>query len=71
MGAGMRDAMIEFRGTKGTLYVSWGGYEIVPDALAPDEIPVRSPLTRVQDRRYRASAKAVIEARKKPVPDGP
>lgn len=59
------NAMVEFRGSKGTLYVTWSGYEVLPDVLAPGEIPARSPLTREQDRQYRAGAKAVIEARKK------
>ncbi len=63
------NAMVEFRGSKGTLYVTWSGYELLPDVLAPDEIPARGPLTREQDRRYRAGAKAVIEARKKTGPD--
>jgi len=62
-------ADLEFRGTKGTLYIGWGNYEVVPDILAPDEIPARGPLTRASDRRYRSGAKAMIEARKKPTPD--
>lgn len=59
------DAAIEFRGTKGTLYVTWAGYEIAPDAVSSDEVPARGPLTRDADRRYRAGAKAAIVAAKK------
>jgi predicted dehydrogenase len=62
-------ADLEFRGTKGTLYVSGGSVEVVPDALADDEIPARSPITRARDRRYRTGAKAVISPRKTPAPD--
>jgi predicted dehydrogenase len=62
-------ADLEFRGTKGTLYVSGGSVEVVPDALAPDEIPARSPITRAGDRRYRTGAKSVISPRKTPAPD--
>ena len=54
---------IEFRGTKGTLYITWSGYEIVPEVLTPNEFPARSPLTRVADRDYRKGAKAEIEAK--------
>jgi predicted dehydrogenase len=63
------NADLEFRGTKGTLYVTYGGYEVVPDALAPDDVPARSPLNRAQDRRYRAGAKPAITASKKPTVD--
>ena len=41
---------IEFRGTKGTLYLFSDGYEIVPDEITPNEFPARTPL----DRRVRA-----------------
>jgi predicted dehydrogenase len=63
------NADLEFRGTKGTLYVRGGGYEVVPDAIGSDEIPARGPLTRSQDRRYRTGAKPTIAAAKKSAPD--
>ena len=59
-----RNGEIEFRGTKGTLYLQNNGYEIVPDMLTPNEFPARSPLTRDKDRLYRQGAKAEIEAKK-------
>ena len=32
---------IEFRGTKGTLYLSTNGYEVVPEIVTPNEFPAR------------------------------
>jgi predicted dehydrogenase len=56
---------IVFHGTKGTLYMQGGSYEIVPDALPVNEFFARSPLTRQRDRTYRVGAKPEIEAAKK------
>jgi predicted dehydrogenase len=53
---------IEFRGTKGTLYLYSNGYEIVPDEITPNEFPARTPLDRNYERGYRTGAKADIEA---------
>lgn len=62
--ANANQAEIVFCGTKGTLYLSTRGYEIVPDALPVNDFPARTPLTREQDRKYRAGAKPEIEAAK-------
>jgi predicted dehydrogenase len=59
-----RPGEIEFRGTKGTLYVQWNGYEIVPEVLTDKEFPARSPLTRDRDRLYRQGSKAQIKPKK-------
>jgi predicted dehydrogenase len=59
-----RPGEIEFRGTKGTLYVQWNGYEVVPEMLTPNEFPVRSPLTRDKDRLYRQGSRAQIKPKK-------
>ncbi len=56
---------IEFRGTKGTLYLFGDGYEIVPDEITPNEFPARTPIDRQHERGYRAGAKPLIEAAKK------
>jgi predicted dehydrogenase len=61
---GARGGEIEFRGTKGTLYVGWGGYEIVPDNLTPNEFPARTPLDRSLEKGYRAGSKPEIEPAK-------
>lgn len=63
--ANANKAEIVFCGTKGTLYLSSRGYEIVPDLLPVNEFPARTPLTRDEDRKYRQGAKAEIEAAKK------
>jgi predicted dehydrogenase len=59
-----RPGEIEFRGTKGTLYVQWNGYEIVPEMITPNEFPARSPLTRAEERRYRQGSKPQIKPKK-------
>jgi predicted dehydrogenase len=55
---------IEFRGTKGTMYFSTGGYEIVPEIVTPNEFAARSPIDREKERGWRKGAKALIEAKK-------
>jgi predicted dehydrogenase len=56
-----RRVEIEFRGTKGTLYLFSNGYEIVPDDITPNEFPARTPLDRIYERGYRTGAKPLIE----------
>lgn len=60
-----RGAEIEFRGTLGTLYLYFNGYEIVPDVLTPNEFVAKSPLNRTLERNYRTGAKPHIEPRKR------
>jgi predicted dehydrogenase len=59
-----RPCEIEFRGTKGTLYFSTGGYEVVPDVVTPNEFAARTPLDRTRERGWRTGAKPMIEAKK-------
>ena len=56
---------IEFRGTKGTLYLYSDGYEVVPDEITPNELPARTPLDRASERGYRTGAKPLIEPSKR------
>jgi predicted dehydrogenase len=56
-----RRVEIEFRGTKGTLYLYSDGYEIVPDVITPNEFPARTPIDRQVERGYRTGAKPQIE----------
>lgn len=65
-----RPGEVEFRGTKGTLYLQWNGYEVVPDLIIPNEFPARSPIDRELQRGYRKNAKAEIEAKKGVGKDG-
>jgi predicted dehydrogenase len=62
--ASLRSADIEFRGTKGTLYMLGSGYEVVPDTITENEFPARSPINRDGDRGYRAGAKPLIQPKK-------
>jgi predicted dehydrogenase len=62
--AGLRGGEIEFRGTKGTVYIQGGGYEVVPDPINPNVNPARTPIDRTVERSYRKGVKPEIEARK-------
>jgi predicted dehydrogenase len=64
--ASARPCEIEFRGTKGTLYLDLGGFEVVPESIIPREFPARTPLHRDLERGYRDGARPLIEARKVP-----
>jgi len=59
--ASARNAEIEFRGTKGTLYVFGNGYEIVPDKITMNEFPARRPDDRAYERGWRAGEAPLIE----------
>jgi len=61
--AGIKGGEIEFRGTKGTLYVQGNGFEIVPENVTPNEFAVRNPANRNQEKGWRTGAKPLIEAR--------
>ena len=67
--SGGKHGEIEFRGTKGTLYVTNGGYQIVPESISPNEVPALNPLDRSLERGHRAGAKPVIEGVEKNSPD--
>lgn len=62
--AGMRGGEIEFRGTKGTLYLQGSGYEVVPDSITPNEFVARTPTDRSLEKGYRTGAKPMIEPKK-------
>jgi predicted dehydrogenase len=61
--AGLKGAEIEFRGTKGTLYLRGNGYDIVPEEVTPNAFPARSPVDRARERGWRTGARPLIEAR--------
>jgi predicted dehydrogenase len=54
--AGLNRGEIEFRGTKGTLYLQSNGYEVMPDAISPNEFFARTPLDRSLDRWNKGAA---------------
>lgn len=55
---------IELRGTKGTLYLFGNRYDVVPDAITPNEFPARRPDRREYERGWRRSEKPMIEPRR-------
>jgi predicted dehydrogenase len=57
-------AEVEFHGTKGTLYLQGSGYEVVPDALGPNEVPARTPTNRKLERGWRKGARPAIKPMK-------
>ncbi|MCS7016601.1 MAG: Gfo/Idh/MocA family oxidoreductase [Gemmatales bacterium] len=61
---GARPCEIEFRGTQGTAYLSYGSYEIVPEVITSQEVPARTPLNRALEREYRKGAQTQIAGRK-------
>ena len=62
--AGVRNGEIEFRGTKGTLYLHGSGYEVVPDKIGVNEFPARTPVDRAYERRWRVGERTLIEPKK-------
>ena len=62
--ADRRGSNIEVRGTKGTLYLTWDGYEIAPEEVSAEELPARSPLHRVSDSKYGKTRKTEIPPKK-------
>jgi predicted dehydrogenase len=63
--ADRRASNVEVRGTKGTLYITWNGYEIVPEDIAEMEFPALTPLDRSLGRQWESRHKRVIEPAKK------
>jgi predicted dehydrogenase len=59
-----RPCEIEFRGTKGTMYFSLGGYEVVPESITPNEFAARTPVDRNVEKGWRTGAKPEIGAKK-------
>lgn len=56
----IRNCEIEFRGTKGTLYLLSNGFEVVPDSIIPNAFPARTPVDRTIERGYRTGSKPQI-----------
>jgi predicted dehydrogenase len=59
--AGLKGGEIEFRGTKGTLYLRGNGYEVAPDDITPNPFPARTPVDRRVEKGWRTGAKPQIE----------
>lgn len=59
--AAFKPCEIEFRGTKGTLYLNYQSYEVVPEVVTPNEFAARNPANRALERGWRTGAKTQIE----------
>jgi len=62
--AGLRSPTVEVRGTKGTLYLTWNGYEVVAENLGDKVFPALTPLDRSLSREYESGRHTAIEPRK-------
>jgi predicted dehydrogenase len=63
-GAAAKPCEIEFRGTKGTLYMRSNGWEVVPENITQNEFPRRDPTNRSAERGWRTGEAPTIEAKK-------
>lgn len=63
-GAIERGCDVEFRGTKGTLYVYGKNYVIIPEINMGIPIPAQSPIDRTLTAKYRGTGRAQLTARK-------
>jgi predicted dehydrogenase len=61
---GARPGEVQFRGTEGTLYLQWNGYEMEPEIVTQNAFPARTPLDRPASKAYRKGAKALIAGKK-------
>ncbi len=62
--ASLPGAEVEFRGTKGTLYLKGNSFEVVPESVPELEFPAQSPLDRGAGRRYSEDRRKLIAPRK-------
>jgi predicted dehydrogenase len=62
--AAAKPCEIEFRGTKGTLYMRSNGWEVVPENITPNEFPRRSPTNRSAEAGWHTGEAPLIEPKK-------
>lgn len=58
-----QNSEMEFRGTKGTMYVHFSHWEVVPENVTDIPRFARTPLDRVSERSYGPSKKPVIQTK--------
>jgi predicted dehydrogenase len=68
--ADRRNSNLEFRGTTGSLYLGYGGYEVVPEENTDKVFPALTPLDRTLSRDYQSGRRASVEPRKVEGEDG-
>lgn len=68
--ADRRASNLEVRGTKGTLHLDYGSYEIVPESNPTTIFPAQTPLDRTLSRAYAAGRRSSIAPAKVEGADG-
>jgi len=68
--ADRRASTIEVRGTAGTMFLDWNGYEVIPEAVCEVDFPASTPLDRSVDDAWRNRRHTTIKARKVEGKDG-
>ena len=68
--ADRRASTIEVRGTEGTMFLDWDGYEVIPEAVCEVDFPASTPLDRKVDDAWRNRRHTMIKASKVEGKDG-
>jgi len=68
--ADRRQSNLEVRGTRGTLHLGYGGYEVVPEETSDKIFPALTPLDRSLSRAYQSGRTTSIEPKTVNGPDG-
>jgi predicted dehydrogenase len=61
--ADLRHCTMEVRGTEGTLYLTWNGFEVVPERVTEMEFPALTPLDRSLEQQWQSRRKTMLEPR--------
>lgn len=59
--AGIKNPIMMLRGTKGTMYIDWSHWEVVPELISDRPLFPRSPIDRAGERANRGIRRAVIK----------
>ena len=54
---------MELRGTKGTVYIEMGKWEVVPEKVTETLVPARTPLDRAYEKGYGSSKSYAMQGR--------
>ncbi len=68
--ADRRGSTIEVRGTEGTMFLDWNGYEVIPEAVCEVDYPASTPLDRTVDEPWTKQRHAMIKPSKAEGKDG-
>jgi predicted dehydrogenase len=68
--ADRRGSTIEVRGTEGTMFLDWNGYEIIPESVCEVDFPASTPLDRTVDEPWQKRRHTLVQAKKVEGTDG-